>query len=123
MQLSYTYFKEIRMHPLLTKAAEAPPSIKWIASIVGALSVIIGTAFAVDGRYVHADDFKTYQESQDTNSQKTQNSIYDVRKANLEDKIFELELKERRTNNENALLNHYKQQLHDINWKLKDNQP
>jgi len=96
------------------KVAQENP-IKFAASTIGALSIIVTSAFAIDGRYAHSTD--TDNKIQQIQEQ-TNRSIDYLRKSQIEDKLFEIDLKKgnkgQLSNTDQALRNRYQQQLDEI---------
>lgn len=92
-------------------------SILRIASAVAGVGVILTAIFTVDGRYVHADDFKKQMFV-------VKDSIIDLHRARIEDEIFKLELvpPAKRTQQDNALLDRYKNQIKEIDSKREKSQ-
>lgn len=89
-------------------------SVTNLAKLLLALGTIVGAIITIDNRYVHAEDFK---------SQMTQvrESITDLHRARLEDEIYRLELipEQKRTQQDRALLERYKNQLKEIDSKRR----
>jgi hypothetical protein len=85
-------------------------ALKWIAGVITSIAVIGGAvAFAADTRYAQKDDVKA----------EMQNSVNQLRKQALEDKIFELNLTPaaKRSDAQRALLDRSVRQLDDLNRK------
>ena len=96
--------------------------VKIGVSTISALAVIITTAFAIDGRYVHADDFNKEQLNQTTQLKQLrveQRLMIDgLRKKQIEDNLFALEFKEQKTQLDKALIERYKRELDSIDKRL-----
>ena len=60
--------------------------LKSIAAFVGSAGVILGAVFAIDSRYAHAGDLEIQSLTQ-------QRQITDLQYSNLDDKVFELEIR------------------------------
>lgn len=84
-------------------------TITKLSGIVAALGVLAGSTFAIDGRYVHAEDFKKQVVT-------IKQDIADLRRSRIEDEIFKIELvaEQKRTQSDKALLERYKNQLKEI---------
>lgn len=87
-------------------------SLKTIAGIVGSMSILVGAIFTIDTRYVHADEFKKQMFA-------VKDSIADLRRARLEDEVFKIELipQNKRTDADKALLDRYKRQIREIDFR------
>jgi hypothetical protein len=99
--------------------------IKVGVSAVTAVVMVISTAFTVDSRYVHAEDFKQ-QSMQHTIQMKQYRveqrlMIDDLRKKQLEDKLFELEFKDKKTQLDIALIERYKRELDSVEKRINSN--
>lgn len=94
-------------------------SLKVLASTASTLGVVIGTAFLVDSRYLHAEE---YQLAQSVIELRVDKSALEQRQYFVEDKINDLELKpkEARTDFDNARLERYKRDLDDVTQRLRD---
>jgi len=107
------------MNPRVTAMFNSPlKSIVTIASGITAIGVIIGAVLTVDSRYVHAEEFiKMHQAAQQQlqliqEQQKTY--IDELRKQTIEDKLFELRLKQTKTSIDWALIKRYEDQLAEV---------
>lgn len=104
-----------KTHTLGEKLHTIPSTVKWTSGTLAGLIFIVSAAFTIDARYVLAEDFKTYVKKTDTNF------IY-IRKKQVDDEIFRLELMNKRSTNEEAILQRYKRELISIeNDLLKKN--
>ena len=87
----------------------------------GTVIACVGALFAVDARYAHAIDVE--KTTIEIRSQ-IQKSIFYTRKQNLEDMIFELDLKKSQNRNQTlspvdqALSGRYQQQLNDLSSQI-----
>ena len=87
--------------------------LKSLATVVGFCSTLIGAFIAVDSRYAHADE---------VNKQQTEvrELLNTMRKSQIEDKLFELDLRKSQTRNntlspiDQALRDRYARQLQDL---------
>lgn len=87
------------------------------ATTLVSITALITAMFSLDARYAHADEVAT-------EANKTQQFILsttqDLRKQQLEDKIFELDLKKSQTKKpiptDDALRSRYQRQLDDISF-------
>jgi hypothetical protein len=99
--------------------------VKTLLSVASAITVIIGTAFTIDGRYVRAADFADARAVQNAQLKQMQFEnrlmIDDLRKKQLEDKLFELEFKDHKTQLDAALIERYKRELTSIDIRNKSN--
>ena len=84
----------------------------------GTIITLVGALFAIDARYAHAADVDNNLASMKGQIQKSM--IY-IRKQNLEDKLFEFDIKKSQDKNgklspiDQALQGRYQQQLEDLN--------
>lgn len=95
------------------------------ASLIGAISTIVGAAFFIDGRYAHAGDVAAMHQEQiqaiNETKMETKRAADQLRKQNLEDKIFEINLKPvaGRSNVDRALLDRYTREVRELSEKWK----
>lgn len=93
-----------------------------IGSMLGALTTIVTTVFAVDGRYEHTDSAQAKVAATDQKIQMLQMSIDKGRlqdqRAQLENKIFELQVLQKQTDAVKALIARYKEQMRAIDEQL-----
>ncbi len=90
------------------KVKENP--LKSLAATVAAAGVILTAVFTIDGRYAHAGDVVS-------ESVKQQRQIVDLQANNLEDKIFELELRKTSKSwqpTDQVLLDRYKRRFMEV---------
>jgi len=106
----------------LEKIIKASPAF-WIA---GTAAVIIGAAFTVDARYAKAADVSQAKQELKADLEKhrgyTEAGFLKQRKAQLEDKLFELEAKREahKINEvELKLLFRYRSEFDDVNRELR----
>jgi len=78
------------------------------AAVVAALSTLIGAPLFVDARYAHASDVK---ESQAREAAQTRLQITQIRIDDLEDKLFALESKAKKSLEDAAMIERYKRRL------------
>ena len=97
-------------------------SVATLASLITSIASILGAAFYIDSRYAHADEVKTMSQRQDQWSQhiiyQQNKAIDNLRKQNIEDKLFELEQKSKPSNVDKALIQRYERELDEINTRL-----
>ena len=96
-----------------------------IAATVTVLGTIVGGVFAVESRYAKAadiDDVKSQQVQIYSNMKIQQELAVDsLRRQTLEDRLFELRLKERPTQVERALMERYQDQLRELDTRANTN--
>jgi len=80
------------------------------ASAVAAIGTLIGAVLIVDTRYAHAADFNKYQQNQ---AQELRLQLNSLRGQLLEDKLFELETKPNKSQQDLALIERFKRQLEE----------
>lgn len=89
-----------------------------IAGTITVLGTIVGGVLAIESRYAKAadiSDLKTQQVQIYSNVKIQQDLAVDtLRRQNLEDRLFELRLKERPTQVDKALIQRYEDQLREI---------
>ena len=91
--------------------------IKFLFASSGTIITLVGALFAIDARYAHAADVDQNLASMKGQIQK---SIIYIRKQNLEDKLFEFDIKKSQAKNgklspiDQALRDHYQTQLNDL---------
>lgn len=107
------------MIPRVTTMFNSPlKSIVTIASGITAIGVIIGAVLTVDSRYVHAEDFTRMHEAAQEQLQLIQQqqkvNIDQLRKQGIEDRLFELRLKSKKTSTDWALIRRYEDQLAEV---------
>lgn len=93
--------------------------IKVSMSILTLVSMFVGTVLAVDSRYAKAGDFERQQRYLEQSTLETKYAIDQLRKHNLIDKVFELELipENKRTQVDKARLQKYRSDIRDIELK------
>lgn len=96
-----------------------------IAATITVLGTIVGGVFAVESRYAKAadiDDIKQQQVQIYSNVKIQQDlAMSSLRRQTLEDRLFELRLKERPTQPERALIERYQDQLRELNTRVDTN--
>jgi len=78
-----------------------------MSATVSVITMSVGALLWADSRYVSAE---TFEDAQDQTHQEFSN----IRKNDLEDKVFELQLLETPTNLDKAKLDRYQRQLDDL---------
>lgn len=107
--------------------------IETIKQHLGAMSAIItvfvalaGGIITVEGRYAHADDVRSVKELATFNLNQIRieqaNNVDLLRKQSIEDRLFELRLKDRPIQAEKAMLERYKDQLNEVNRRIESRQ-
>lgn len=91
--------------------------LKMVATVITALSIIIGTAFVVDERYAHAESVSKAMSELSILAEKLN---LEQRRWIIDDRIQELELKNPRTAIDNALLNRYRTERSSVDRRLQD---
>ena len=106
----------------LEKAIKASP-VYWFSAVVAA---VVAAAFTVDARYAKAADVSQAKQELKADLEKhrgyTESGFLKQRKAQLEDKLFELEAKReahRITEVELKQLFRYRAELDDVNRELR----
>ena len=97
-----------------------------ISAIFVAASAIVGATIAVESRYASAKELtqlrtETYTVMEKM-KQETRFSVDSLRKQQLEDKIFELNVKPVKTPTDEALIRRYNQQLKETTDRLNASQ-
>ena len=92
-------------------------------SVIGTCVVaLIAGVITVESRYAHAEEVKALKEVAGANlrQMRIEQSIGldTLRKQSVEDKIFDLRLKEKPTQVERAMLDRYKEQLEEVNRRI-----
>lgn len=95
---------------------EAKPqykAIKILGTVLGAMTVVLTTAFTLDARYVHAEDLREQSIVQ-------QRQVTELHASFLDDKIFELELRKANkpkewTATDQLVLDRYKAKMDMLN--------
>jgi len=104
--------EEVKKHPV----------IKVIGAVLTFATLVITGFITVDERYAHAGDIKELKAQQagaimylkDENAK----SILEMRKRAVEDKIFELNLKERQSTADKALVKRYEAESKNVDEKI-----
>lgn len=93
-----------------------------MSAIGAAVVALVGGVVAVEGRYAHADEVKALREVAGSNlrTMRIEQSIGldTLRKQSVEDKLFDLRLKEKPTQVERAMIDRYKEQLIEVNRRI-----
>ena len=104
------------MVKIAQKVLENP--VKLAVSAISAASVIVGSVLYIDDRYAHASDVLTevgsLKNQQKQIIQQERLAINRLRREQLEDKVFELTLKQHPTATDKALMEHYNTQMRDL---------
>lgn len=112
-----------------------------VATLAAAVTTAIGGVFFLDQRYAHAQELQSIKTESDaklqsvkidseaklrqvrverrTQLQQLQVENRGLRQSMIEDKVFELELKPKRTQADEAQLNRYRRQLQVIDNEIK----
>jgi hypothetical protein len=96
-----------------------------LSGTVGTLAVIVGAVLAVDARYVKAGEIQEFKVEHTRSISQlgidTQTQINMLRKQQLEDKVFELQLipPQRRSDVDRARLDKYQRDLEDITRQIR----
>jgi hypothetical protein len=97
--------------------------IKGLMAAISTIAVIIGTAFSIDLRYAKATDIEPIRELsiQSINQIRIEqaNTIDLLRKQQLEDRLFELRLRENPSRTDNALILRYENQLNEVDANIR----
>jgi hypothetical protein len=100
----------------VTSLFETPvKAITSVAAVITALGTIIGAPLFIDGRYAHAANVKEQFTEQ---KQYVEQGFLIHRKLQLEDRLFELRLKDRPSRADTALIQRFEEELRAINLKL-----
>lgn len=96
----------------LMKKAVEDVDIKTLSlgTVISVLTVFMPVWFYLDSHFAHADDVTVVRKS-------TTEQITDLRKQMLEDKIFEIEVKDKQTKVDKALLDRYKSERDSLSRK------
>lgn len=96
--------------------------LKVISGIVAFITTIISTAFAVDSRYAKEAEVEQYKKDNAAQYRvitvQQSRSIDNLRKQQLEDKLFELDLKKTLTDAERAMKARWLRELDSLNQKF-----
>lgn len=84
-----------------------------VASGLTAVSIIIGSAFAFESRYAKAEELQQIR-------QETQQMLDINRRQQLEDKLFELRLKQNPDTVTSAMIKRYEEQLREVTRRLQN---
>lgn len=91
--------------------------IKTLLSIVALISGIVTSVITVDSRYVHADELDDFKIEMNQKFEKTDKSISNIRRQQLQDKIFELNFLDQSGQArpiDKALLDRYRNELQEL---------
>ena len=92
-------------------------------TIIGTCCIaLIGGVITVESRYAHAEEVRALKEVAGANlrQMRIEQSIGldTLRKQSVEDKLFDLRLKEKPTQVERAMIDRYKEQLDEVNRRI-----
>jgi hypothetical protein len=94
-----------------------------IAAFVSALATIIGASFTIDQRYAKATDIEPIRELSVRGINQVRieqaNSIDTLRKQQIEDRLFELRLRQQPSTLDQALIRRYEDQLREITENIR----
>lgn len=98
-----------------------------VGTIIGFVTTIVGGAIAIESRYAKAEDIKAIKEFQYRSHEQLRfeqkQSVDVLRKQSIEDKLFELRLKQNPTQVDRALIQRYEDQLKEVTSRLNATPP
>lgn len=98
------------------------PVIKTVGAIFTFVTLIITGFITIDERYAHAVDIKELKAHQSASilyiKDENERALLEMRKRVINDKLFELELKENKTNTDKALIKRYEAEAKEINQMI-----
>lgn len=104
--------EEVKKHPVL----------RVLGGVLTFVAAVISGFIAIDERYAHAGDISKLEMSQKQQmlylKDENEKAILEMRKRAVEDKIFELNLKERQSQTDKALIKRYEAESKNIDEKV-----
>lgn len=98
------------------------PVLKVAGALLTFVTIIITGFLAVDERYAHAGDIKELQQSQQTQMMylrdENERALLLMRKKTIEDKVFELNIKDRQSSVDKALVKRYEAEAKSIDERV-----
>ena len=89
-----------------------------VNAIVSVVAVVAPAWLFLDDRFAHADDVKDVRQTQKQQyedlTRQQKEGTRNLRRQMVEDKVFELDLKDRQTTQDRALLDRYKRELETL---------
>ena len=101
-------------------------NISEITAVATLSFALIGGAIAVESRYARIDDVEKIKdaESNDITKMRIEQNIGldNLRKQTVEDKLFDIRMKEKKSQADMAMLQRYEEQLNDVNSRISMNE-
>ena len=101
-------------------------NISEITAVATLSFALIGGAIAVESRYARIDDVEKIKDiatNELTKMRIEQNiGLDNLRKQTVEDKLFDIRMKEKKSQADMAMLQRYEEQLNDVNSRISMNE-
>ena len=110
------------MSDYLVDTVKKHPIVKTTGALLTFITVIIGVFITIDERYAHASDIKELKIQQTATvlylKDENERSVLEMRKRSLDDKVFELNLKERQSISDKALIKRFESESKSIDERM-----
>lgn len=107
--------------------ALAKKHLTTLGAVLTIITTLVGIIFSFDARYAKAEEVESLKQyvvqSHEYNRYEQTQAIGQLRKQQLEDKLFELRLKPHPTAVDLAIIKRYEDQLNDVNTVLSQSPP
>ncbi len=101
-------------------------NISEITAVATLSFALIGGAIAVESRYARIDDVEKIKDAatNDITKMRIEQNIGldNLRKQTVEDKLFDIRMKEKKSQADMAMLQRYEEQLNDVNSRISMNE-
>ena len=101
-------------------------NISEITAVATLSFALIGGAIAVESRYARIEDVEKIKdaETNDITKMRIEQNIGldNLRKQTVEDKLFDIRMKEKKSQADMAMLQRYEEQLNDVNSRISMNE-
>ena len=101
-------------------------NISEITAVATLSFALIGGAIAVESRYARIDDVEKIKDiaTNDITKMRIEQNIGldNLRKQTVEDKLFDIRMKEKKSQADMAMLQRYEEQLNDVNSRISMNE-
>ncbi|MEM4260930.1 MAG: hypothetical protein QXG00_06850 [Candidatus Woesearchaeota archaeon] len=106
----------------IIEEAKKHPTLRILGGIFTFVAAVISGFITIDERYAHAGDISKLETSQKQQilylKDENEKAILEMRKRAIEDKIFELNLKEKQSQIDKALIKRYEAESKNIDEKV-----
>lgn len=88
--------------------------LKLAAATIASVAIIVGAALGIDERYAHAGDIRQLSAQLDANRLTAEIAVLEIRRSNLQDKVYEGQARRSQNRAEIEILDRYRRELADV---------